>query len=240
MICLHNQSSIAVKTGCRPSGYLLCSPEQLSRPFFVRHCWPSFFNPPFALMADLKQTSVTVADRRDSEAGPPIQSLVSPAFPRWPRILGAALNIFAFSASVSIIGVLAHSLHNYSGTRDIHFGGTAISWPKNLDLHPAYLTLAASAMSIALSLFAIVLSFHRLKVPSCSVIERVPALVTAVLLLMWIAADAMQGMSEKRPKTDLLRWACRRRESPVNVLVSYTSICDEQVIDILFQLMPSY
>lgn len=177
---------------------------------------------------DLKHTSVPAVDRRDSEAGP-LLSVVPPPFPTWPRILGAFLNIFVLSASVSIMGVLAHSLHHYSGTRNIHFGGTAISWPKDLDLHPAYLVLAASALSVTPSLLAIILSIRRLKVPSWSMLEQVLAIISGVLLLMWIAAAGMQGISEKEPKTNMLSWACRRRDSPTNVLVSYTSVCDEQV-----------
>ncbi|KAL8897571.1 MAG: hypothetical protein Q9207_007152 [Kuettlingeria erythrocarpa] len=175
---------------------------------------------------DLKHISLTAVDRRDSEAGP-LLTLVPPPFPRWPRILGAALNTFVLSASVSIMGVLAHSLHNYSGTRNIHFGGTAISWPKDLDLHPAYLILASSAMSVTPSLLATVLNIRRLKLTSLSMLEQVLALISGVLLLMWIAADGMQGISEKAPRTDLLSWACRRRDSPTNVLVSYTLVCDE-------------
>ncbi|KAL8659391.1 MAG: hypothetical protein Q9202_007140 [Teloschistes flavicans] len=59
--------------------------------------------------------------------------------------------------------------------------------------------------------------------------ERILAVSSGLLLVMWITGVALQGVSERTPKKDLLSWACRRRESPTNVLVSYTSICDEQV-----------
>lgn len=186
-----------------------------------------------ASQPQLKHTSVTVADCRDPEAGPPPQSAVRPPFPKWPRTLGAALNIFVLLASVSVISILAHSLHEYSSTRDIHFGGTAISWPNDLNLHPDYLIIAASAMSLAPSLIATFLSLRRLKVPSYSTMEKIQALGSAVLLIVWIVADSVQGISGKTPRTDLLSWACRRRDSPTNVLVSYTSICDEQVTGFL-------
>lgn len=179
--------------------------------------------------ADTKQAIVAVVDRRDSEAGPYLPTYDLPPFPRWPRIIGAAFNTFILLASISIISILAHSLHNYSGTRGIHFGGTAISWPKNLNLHPAYLLLAASAMSIVPCLAATVVNLHRLKTRSCSTMEKVMAFISGVLLVMWIVGDILQGVSEKTPKKDLLSWACRRRGSPTNIMVSYTSICDEQV-----------
>ncbi|KAL8652784.1 MAG: hypothetical protein Q9210_002481 [Variospora velana] len=167
---------------------------------------------------DSKHISVTVVDRRDS----------APPFPVWPRLLGAALNIFVLLASITIMSVLAHSLHNYSGTRDIHFGGTTISWPTNLNLHPTYLFLAASATSVAPSILAAFLNVRRRKIQSCSTMEKALALVSGVLVLIWIAADLTQGVSERTPKADILSWACRRRDSPTNVLVSYASVCDEQ------------
>ncbi|KAL8774491.1 MAG: hypothetical protein Q9209_000864 [Squamulea sp. 1 TL-2023] len=178
---------------------------------------------------DKKQASVEVLGRRDSEAGLIPQASTQAPFPRWPRILGAILNIFVFSASISIIGILAHSLSNYSGSRGIRFGGTAASWPKDLNLHPAYFLLAVSAISIAPSLLSTVIGFRRLKAQSYSTIEKFLVVASGVLLIMWIVGDIMQGVSEKTPKRDILRWACRRRNSLTNVLVSYTSVCDEQL-----------
>ncbi|KAL8730331.1 MAG: hypothetical protein Q9181_004690 [Wetmoreana brouardii] len=183
-----------------------------------------------SLEPDTKQASVAAADRQDSEAGPPLQAVTLPSFPRWPRVLGAAFNVFVLLGSISIIGILAHSLRNYSGTRGIHFQGLNISWPKNLNLRPAYVILAASAMSVGPSFAFTVIGLRRSKAPTYSRLERVLASITCVLLVMWVVGDILQGVSEKSPKTDILRWACRRRESPTNVLVSYTSICDEQVI----------
>ncbi|KAL8782452.1 MAG: hypothetical protein Q9213_005382 [Squamulea squamosa] len=178
---------------------------------------------------DKKQASVAVLDRRDSEAGLVPQTPTQAPFPRWPRILGAILNIFIFTASISIIGILTHSLSNYSGSRGIHFGGTAASWPKDLNLHPAYFLLAASAMSIAPSLLSTVFGFRRSKAQSYSTIEKILVVISGVLFVMWTVGDIQQGVSEKTPKKDILRWACRRRNSPTNILVSYTSVCDEQL-----------
>lgn len=79
------------------------------------------------------------------------------------------------------------------------------------------------------SLLSSVTAFRRSKAWSYSTTEKVLVLISAVLLVIWIAGDVLQGVSEKVPKRDLLSWACRRRNSPTNVLVSYTSVCDEQV-----------
>ncbi|KAL8733565.1 MAG: hypothetical protein Q9166_001973 [cf. Caloplaca sp. 2 TL-2023] len=179
--------------------------------------------------SDTELASVEVADRRDSEAGLILQTPNQASFPKWPRILGAVLNIFILIASISIIGVLVHSLSNYSGSRGIRFGGTASSWPKDLNLNPAYLILSLSTVSIAPSLLSIILGFRRSKAPIHSTVEKVLVLISGALFVVWIAGDVLQGLSEKTPKRDLLRWACRRRDSPTNVLVSYTSVCDEQV-----------
>lgn len=178
---------------------------------------------------DTRRASSTGADRKDSEAGPFFQITTLRPFPKWPRIVGVALNLFVLLGSISIIGILAHSLHNYSGTRGINFAGLNISWPKDLNLHPAYVVLAASSISIGPSLASTLVGFRRLRIPSYSIMERILAVLSGLLLVMWITGVALQGVSERTPKKDLLSWACRRRESPTNVLVSYTSICDEQV-----------
>ncbi|KAL9019855.1 MAG: hypothetical protein Q9185_002904 [Variospora sp. 1 TL-2023] len=128
----------------------------------------------------------------------------------------------------TITGILAHSLHDYSGTKDIRFGGTTISWPADLNLYPTYFFLATSATSVAPSLLAAFLNVRRRKIHSCSTMEKALAFVSGVLVLIWIAADLTQGVSERTPKTDILSWACRRRDSPTNELVSYASVCDEQ------------
>ncbi|KAL8912508.1 MAG: hypothetical protein Q9171_002521 [Xanthocarpia ochracea] len=178
---------------------------------------------------DTKQASVEVIDHRDSEAGLIPQLSSQAPLPRWPRILGATLNIFVLLASVSIIGVLAHSLSNYSGSRGIHFGGTTASWPSDLNLHPAYFLLAVSAISIAPCLLSTVVGLRRSKAQLLSTMEKILTITSGVLLVMWMVGDILQGVSEKTPKRDLLSWACRRRDSPTNILISYTSVCDEQI-----------
>ncbi|KAL8992442.1 MAG: hypothetical protein Q9169_007104, partial [Polycauliona sp. 2 TL-2023] len=180
------------------------------------------------IQPDLKQASVGFLERHDSEAGLVSQLPSQAPCPKWPRILGASLNIFVLSASVSIIAILAHSLSNYSGSRGIHFGGTSISWPRDLNLHPAYFVIAASAMSIVPSLVSTIVGLRRRKAQSYSIVEKILAVLSGVLFIMWMTSVVLQAVSEKTPKKDILKWACRRRDSPTNVLVSYTSVCDEQ------------
>ncbi|KAL8844195.1 MAG: hypothetical protein Q9205_002269 [Flavoplaca limonia] len=182
-----------------------------------------------SIQPDLKQASVGFLHRQDSEAGLVSHIPSRPPFPRWPRILTAALNIFTLLASISIIAIFAHSLSNYSGSRGIHFGGTSISWPRDLNLRPAYLVIAVSALTIFPSLLSAIVELRRLKAQSYSTGEKILAVISGVLLVMWIASVVLQGVSETTPKRDILKWACRRRDSPTNVLVSYTSVCDEQL-----------
>ena len=181
------------------------------------------------LPSDTKQASTGPTDHSENELDS-IGQLNSPSsFPKWPRILVVAFNTFILLGSVFIIGVLAHSLSTYSGTRGIHFGGSSISWPTELNLRPACMVLAASAMSVSPSLASIVIGLRRPRSLCYSNMEKILALIDSVLLVMWITSDILKGVSERTPKRDLLSWACRRRGSPTNKLVNYTLVCDEQV-----------
>ena len=178
---------------------------------------------------DMKQASIYMVGRRDSETGLlPLEKDSNP-FPRWPRVLGAVLNLFILLTSVSIIGILAHSLSSYSGSRGIHFSGLTISWPEDIRLYPAYFILAVSAVSLCPSLLSIIVSIRRYRTPSYSKFEKLLMGTSLLLLVLWIIGDILQRVSEQTPKTDILKWACKRRDSPTNVLVSYTSVCNEQV-----------
>lgn len=155
---------------------------------------------------DMKQASVAAADRLDFDAGPIIQTTITPPIPRWPRALEVAFNVFILLGSISIIGVLARSLSKYSGTRDIQFEGLNISWPKDLNLQPAYLILAASAMSISPSLSSVIVGFRRSRNSSYVTLEKALAAINGVLLVVWVTGDILRGVSERTPKTDLLIW----------------------------------
>ena len=166
---------------------------------------------------------------KDQENGLPSSSQPLDTMPRWPRYLGAAIHTFVVLFSIAVIGLISHSLHSYSGTRNIRFSGINISWPKDLNLRPAYFFLAVSSLSIAFSFVLSIHSFLRRKSNNLSVFEVSSLVMTVLMFGLWIAADVVQYQSEKTPKKDVLKWSCRRRNSPTNTLVSYASTCGEQV-----------
>ena len=149
--------------------------------------------------------------------------------PLWPRMLTASLHSFVICATAAVIGLLGHTLVGYSGTTGINFGGSVLSWPNDIDLHPTDFFLTVSAITLVVSAIGLYFTLVRLKHSSFTFIEMVLALSSILILILWIAADFLETHSEKTPKKSLLAWACRRVSSPTNILVSYASICQEQV-----------
>lgn len=147
----------------------------------------------------------------------------------WPRIMTAGLHGVIVLSTATIIGLLAHTFSDYSTTRGINFGGSNASWPADLDLHPAVIYLIVSSISLLASLVWSCLTIYYLRRPSFSTTEMASVMLSLVLLMLWIAAESVEGLSELTPKRSLLSWACRRGSSPTNVLVRYGSICAEQV-----------
>lgn len=175
------------------------------------------------------QNSANTTNPKDQENGLSSPSQPLHTMPRWPRNLGVALNILVILLSIAIISLVSHSLHSYSSTRNIKFSGINASWPKDLNLRPAYFFLAISSLTIAFSFVSSIHTFLRRNSNSLSVFEAVSLVATVPLFGLWIAGDVIQYQSERVPKGDVLEWSCRRRNSPTNTLVSYASICDEQV-----------
>jgi hypothetical protein len=132
-------------------------------------------------------------------------------------------------STATVIGLLAHTFSDYSRTRGINFGGSNNSWPADLDLHPAVIYLIIASISLLASSVWSWLTIYYLRRPSFSSAEMASVMLSLVLLILWIAADSIEGQSELTPKRSLLSWACRRGSSPTNVLVRYGSICAEQV-----------
>lgn len=149
--------------------------------------------------------------------------------PKWPRYAAMSLHLLVMSSSVAIIVLVAHSVRTFLDTRNIKFGGTNASWPKDLNLQPAYFFLAIASISLAVSLGLSLYSFLRRNSLTFSIIDIVSAVGTVILLVLWITGDALQYQSEKTPKKDVLSWSCRRSESPTNTLVGYASTCAQQV-----------
>lgn len=104
-----------------------------------------------------------------------------------------------------------------------------MSWPADIDLRPTYYFLTVAAISLGISCVGGCFTLLHLKRPSITSMEILVAMLGIVLLIMWIAADFLEGHSEKTPEKNMLDWACRRNGSPTNVLVRYSSICQEQV-----------
>ena len=190
-----------------------------------------------ALLPSLDKTDSTllptvhiVEHAQDSEQGLPFPAPPLSLIPRWPRILSASIHVLISLLSTVVLGLGAHTLNGYSGTTGIHFGGDHISWPKDLNLHPIYIFLTISAISLIASIPSAALTLRRLKLPAFSPLEVGSTMVSLVILVLWLASNFVQYHSELTPKKDLLSWACRRTSSPTNALVSYQSICEEQVV----------
>ena len=202
--------------------------------FAIRNCCrPALFTSSFMATTIFQKDNVEhactvrVVEEAEPVVVPTYQALSK--LPLWPRILTAGLHIFVVLATAAMIGLLAHTLSGYSGTRGINFAGVNSSWPADLDLHPAVIFLVVASISLLVSLVWAFLTLFRLKRPSFSFAEMASVMLSLALLILWIAADFLEIQSELTPKRSLLSWACRRGSSPANVLVRYGSICKEQV-----------
>ena len=149
--------------------------------------------------------------------------------PRWLRYTSLGLHQIVVYASIAIIALITHSLRGFYDTRTIKFGGQDASWPKDLNLQPAYFFVIISALSLAVSCTSSLYAFFRRNSPVFSTFEVAVTILSSAMLVLWITGDALQHRSETTPKKDVLSWSCRRKASPTNVLVSYASICNEQV-----------
>jgi len=171
--------------------------------------------------------TVHVVEEADLEPSPLCQG--PPELQIWPRFLTAGLHGVVVLSTATIIGLLAHTFSDYSRTRGINFGGSNNSWPADIDLHPAVIYLIIASISLLASSVWSCLTIYYLRRPSFSSAEMASVMLSLVLLILWIAADSIEGQSELTPKRSLLSWACRRGSSPTNVLIRYGSICAEQV-----------
>ena len=174
------------------------------------------------------QLSAHTGSRRDPENGLPILNQTPRTMPRWPRYVAIALHLLVVIFSITIIALVPRTLQSYSDTRNIRFHGIDASWPKDLNLQPSYFFLAVSSLSILFSLASSIYTFFR-RNADFSVFEMVCVVMSVVMLGLWIAGDVIQHQSEKTPKTNILKWSCRRRNGPNNALVSYASTCGAEV-----------
>lgn len=173
--------------------------------------------------------SANTISHRDQENGLSIRNETSHTMPRWPRYVVIAFHLLVVIFSATIIALVPPTLHSYSDTRNIRFHGIDVSWPQDLNLQPAYFFLAISSLSLLFSLASCFYTFCRRDAENFSVLEIVSVMMNIVMLGLWIVGDVMQNRSEKTPRTDILKWSCRRRSGPNNALVSYASTCNAEV-----------
>lgn len=175
------------------------------------------------------QVSANTITHRDQENGLPRVNETISTMPRWPRYVAIASHLLVVVFSIIIIALVPRTLHSYSETRNIRFHGIDVSWPADLNLQPAYFFLAVSSLSILFSLASCIYTLVRRNADNFSNLEMVCVVMSVVMLGLWVAGDIIQHQSEKSPRTDILKWSCRRRDGPNNALVSYASTCNAQV-----------
>lgn len=149
--------------------------------------------------------------------------------PRWPRYLGIASHILVIIFCATIIGLISFCLHKYFDTRNINFSGIHESWPQDLNLQPSYLFLAVSSLSLAFSTASCAYLFLHRKSTTFAALDIISLVMSGVIFVIWVTGDAVQTHSQNHPTADILEWSCRRSDSPTNAIVSYASVCNEQV-----------
>lgn len=149
--------------------------------------------------------------------------------PKWPRYLGIASHILVIIFCAIIIGLISFSLHKYLDTRNIYFSGIRESWPQDLNLRPSYLFMVLSSLSLAFSFASCAYLFLHRKSTTFTPLDIISFAMSGVIFIIWVAGDTVQTQSQRHPTADILEWSCRRSDSPTNALVSYASICNEQV-----------
>lgn len=158
---------------------------------------------------------------------PPSSQL--PTLPRWPRYLGIASHILVVVFCATIIGLISFCLHQYFDTRNINFSGIHKSWPEDLNLQPSYLFLTVSSLSLAFSTASCAYLFLHRKSITFATLDIISLVTSGILSVIWVVGDAVRTRSQKHPTADILEWSCRRSDSPTNAIVSYASVCNEQV-----------
>lgn len=149
--------------------------------------------------------------------------------PRWPRYLGIASHILAIIFSATIIGLISFCLHKYFDTRNINFSGIHESWPQDLNLQPSYIFLAVSSLNLAFSTASCAYLFLYRKSTTFTALDIISLVMSCILFVIWFVGDAVQSQSHQHPTADILKWSCRRSDSPTNAIVSYSSVCNEEV-----------
>lgn len=177
---------------------------------------------------DNKHSTQTSADFIGQENGYPPSSQPL-TLPRWPRYLGIASHILAIIFSVTIIGLTSFCLHKYFDTRNIKFSGIHESWPQDLNLQPSYIFLAVSSLNLASSTASCAYLFLYRKSTTFTALDIISLVMGCIIFVIWVVGDAVQTQSNQHPTADILKWSCRRSDSYTNAIVSYATVCNEEV-----------
>lgn len=140
--------------------------------------------------------------------------------PRWPRYLGISSHILAIIFSATIIGLISSCLHKYFDTRNINFSGIQESWPQDLNLRPSYISLAVPSLNLAFSTASCAYLFLYRKSTTFTALDIISLVMSCILFVIWVVGDAVQTQSHQHSIADILKWSCRRSDSPTNVIVS--------------------
>lgn len=149
--------------------------------------------------------------------------------PRWPRYLGIASHILTLIFSATIIGLISFCLQKYFDTRNINFSGIHESWPQDLNLQPSYIFLAMSSLNLAFSIASLPYLFLYRNSTTFTTLDIISLVMSCILFVIWVVGDAVQTQSHQHPTADILKWSCRRSDSPTNAIVNYASVCNEEV-----------
>ena len=162
-------------------------------------------------------------------SGPSPLKRTSKSAPRWPGITRLALNLLIVFSATTLLGLVSNSAFQYSHTKGINFSGYDMAWPQDLDVLPTEYLLAVAVVTLIASLIASVQSYRRLHAQMLSLTDKIFVGLAIILFGAWIGGNVILNQSLGASKPNMMRWACHRRDSPTNVLVSYSSVCQEQV-----------
>lgn len=208
--------------------------ESLSCYFFLDSLGFSlqtFFFPSLVIMATTIHNTHSIqtsANYIGQENGHPSSSQPL-TLPRWPRYLCVASHILAIIFTATIIGLVSFCLRKYFDTRNINFSGINESWPQDLNLQPSYIFLAVSSLSLAFSTASCAYLFLRRKSTTFTAFDIISLVMSGVIFVIWVLGDVSQTQSHRHPTADILKWSCRRSDSPTNAIVSYASVCYKEV-----------
>ena len=146
------------------------------------------------------------------------------------RSIGAALNTLILLDCSAIIVLLSQTLDTFSSTRAIRLDGVQDPWPHDPNLRLIYFFIAISAITILVNMVTLVLLYFHRTALSPSAPEIISVITARVTFLLWFSGNIFEAWSGTMPEKDLLKWSCRRKGYLGDVIVSYSYMCEWQVV----------